>query len=83
MVSSTSPTSSHIRVAHELGVKYFEVRSWPNSVDYDQAAGQPRPAQAVNSIGIRTIGQHRQVARRSGPSGKYVAQCAIEQTVQR
>lgn len=29
MVSGTSPTTSHIRVAHELGVKYFEVRFWP------------------------------------------------------
>lgn len=28
-ISSTRPTSSHIRVAHELGVNYFEDRFWP------------------------------------------------------
>lgn len=33
MVSDTSPTSSHIRVAHELGVKHFEGRFWPEVRD--------------------------------------------------
>ncbi len=37
----------------DFGVDQSEFYFWPHSVGHDQQPGQPQPAQAVNSIGIR------------------------------